>query len=399
MVRPVIRVPRVDTANGTSNSSSNNPGGSLRQSLGASQQNKRSGMLSSPRTTANLSERAENRDMNAPMDATSNMIYTIAKNSNGKKVEFNGAAVHDRSLCKVPSLMFDMEDTHEEDNGSGGGYADDTIPSQDISEKLKDLLAPQDEDEYMLGMHVKYALSDALERNGEDMEVDELGERLRTLGYSVRLRTALGGDSFGGSASCLRNLRHRFLAVSLPNSPQTRKVSNREFIVDPKFLDQFEIAHSTMRYDCVLSDVPSAVVVPMGRLTEAVGILCEEMARAFQKTGTPLPPWRQSAAMLSKWQPRRSEDVDMKWGRKSSKQIRYPLNMIQEEKGNISAAGKLAMMDVNAKMKKTSTTPDRVDIEALYSSDDMDESRVRLSERDSDELEDPNNFVPLSLSA
>ena len=42
-----------------------------------------------------------------------------------------------------------------------------------------------------------------------------------------------------------------------------------------------------------------------------VEILCSEMARAFAETGTPLPPWRQHAAMLSKWAPRRSEEVDV----------------------------------------------------------------------------------------
>lgn len=40
-------------------------------------------------------------------------------------------------------------------------------------------------------------------------------------------------------------------------------------------------------------------------------MLCSEMARAFSESGTPLPPWRQYAAMLSKWQPRRSEEVDV----------------------------------------------------------------------------------------
>jgi hypothetical protein len=35
--------------------------------------------------------------------------------------------------------------------------------------------------------------------------------------------------------------------------------------------------------------------------TQVVELLCHEMARAFAETGTPLPPWRQVAAMLSKW--------------------------------------------------------------------------------------------------
>lgn len=44
---------------------------------------------------------------------------------------------------------------------------------------------------------------------------------------------------------------------------------------------------------------------------QVVELLCTELARAFAETGTPLPPWRQTAAMLSKWQPRRSEDRDV----------------------------------------------------------------------------------------
>jgi hypothetical protein len=46
-------------------------------------------------------------------------------------------------------------------------------------------------------------------------------------------------------------------------------------------------------------------------LPQVVELLCSEMARAFQETGTPVPPWRQHAAMLSKWQPRRSEEIDL----------------------------------------------------------------------------------------
>ena len=42
---------------------------------------------------------------------------------------------------------------------------------------------------------------------------------------------------------------------------------------------------------------------------QVVELLCVEVARAFQETGTPLPPWRQQAAMMSKWQPRRSGEV------------------------------------------------------------------------------------------
>jgi hypothetical protein len=74
---------------------------------------------------------------------------------------------------------------------------------------------------------------------------------------------------------------------------------------------QFEIAHTTPRYSRILAAVGPEIVSSQDRLNKAVEILCAEMARAFCESGTPLPPWRQYAAMLSKWQPRRSEEVDV----------------------------------------------------------------------------------------
>ena len=397
MVRPVIRVPRLDTTNTPPNGSSNNQGNTgLKHSLGMSQQTKRSGPIPSPKASAFASERTENRDINRDTGREQPKVLSIPKPRSNKKVDFGPGMVssNDKRLSKVPSLMFDMEDTFEDECGSAGNHFDDTVPSPQVLERLKDMLVPQDDDEYMLSMHVKYARDDALERYGEEMEVDELGERLRTLGYTVRLRTALGGGSSGGSASCLRNLRHCFLAVTLSNNAED---CSKEVIVDPKFLDQFEIAHSTMRYDFILSAVPSAVVAPMGRLIEGVSILCEEMARAFQKTGTPLPPWRQTSAMLSKWQPRRSEDVDMMRRRDSSRQSsKFTLERIQEDgkKTNNTVAEKLVMMGVNV---HSSTTPDQADSEALYASDEPDESRVKLPEKVSEADEDTNNMIAMSL--
>lgn len=47
---------------------------------------------------------------------------------------------------------------------------------------------------------------------GEAPEASTLAERLVQQGYSVTVRTALGG---GGGCECLRNLRHVFVCVRL----------------------------------------------------------------------------------------------------------------------------------------------------------------------------------------
>ena len=65
-----------------------------------------------------------------------------------------------------------------------------------------------------------------------------------------------------------------------------------------------------------------------------VELLCGEMARAFADTGTPLPPWRQHAAMLSKWQPRRSEEVEVSAARLNNEAgLRAPLEALQHAGG------------------------------------------------------------------
>jgi len=399
MARAVIRVPRVDT-NATSNGSA-----------------KQRSSLASPKALA----REQQQQHVDPVDLPVEVVDRFEKQHERHHVPSNPNAQQSSGFNKVPSLMFDMEDTHDDKELQRlNGCYEDTMPSQAALDRLRSLVEAQDEDEEMLAMHVNYALSDALERRGDEMTTEELGERLRALGYTVTLRTALGGDSIGGNASCLRNLRHSFLAVCLPNATNNSSPDNsnnnannadKVFIVDPKFLDQFEIAHSTSRYDAVLGVLPSAIVVPAGRLTDAVSDLCEEMARAFEKTGTPLPPWRQANAMLSKWQPRRSEDVAMTYqrrtpgsGGKTRSQHPDPMPTIVEKHygpgahsptarsaqrapaakegfGVGAVAGNVAAREgggnLDHRSRRTSrqtsrqTTPDQVDLEAFYSSDDM----------------------------
>lgn len=206
------------------------------------------------------------------------------------------------AMGKVPSLLFDLEDLGEGSQHPPAHDAADEASADDVMAKLSALLEPWSEPEYMLLLHVRFAREDAAKR-GASLTVPELADTLRRLGYAVKIRTALGGGSGG---ACLRSLRHSFLTVSVAGPS-----GSLSYVLDPRFREQFEIAHATPRYSRVLAAVSPEVVCSQDRLNKVVELLCSEMASAFAQTGTPLPPWRQHAAMLSKWQPRRSEEVDV----------------------------------------------------------------------------------------
>ena len=56
-------------------------------------------------------------------------------------------------------------------------------------------------------------------------------------------------------------------------------------LVDPKFKEQFEIAHPTARYAALLDEVPACFVGTEERLVALVELLCSEMSSAFRGTG------------------------------------------------------------------------------------------------------------------
>lgn len=219
----------------------------------------------------------------------------------------SSSASHGRRhvMSKVPSLMFDMEDTEETVHANQKAHKD-LVPEADVIEEITSLLETTDDRELMLRLHVRIASEEATRLGMTHLSVPDIANTLRKLGYAVKIRTALGG---GWGGACLRNLRHSFLAVTI--SPTTSEESSRTVIVDPRFREQFQIAHATPRYDRILAAAPTEMIASSDRLANIVEILCGEMATAFAETGTPLPPWRQTSAMLSKWHPRRSEEVDL----------------------------------------------------------------------------------------
>ncbi len=55
--------------------------------------------------------------------------------------------------------------------------------------------------------------------------------------------------------------------------------------MDPKFREQFEIAHPSPRYAALLAAVPAWFVGAEERLIPLVELLCAEMCAAFRATG------------------------------------------------------------------------------------------------------------------
>lgn len=245
----------------------------------------------------------------------------------------SGSASRLSTVGKVPSLVFEMEDDdgHGSQHGArdGSPFAPDAT---DVVQRLQALLEPWSEAEYMLLLHVRFAREDAAKR-GCVSALPDLADTLRRLGYSVKMRTALGG---GGGGACLRNLRHQFLSVTI-QSPGGGSV---DYVVDPRFREQFEIAHATPRYSAVLAGLGPELVATPDRLHKVVELLCSELSRAFAETGTPLPPWRQHTAMLSKWQPRRSEEVAVSAAARMSSNagLQAPQDTLRQQHGDADGA-------------------------------------------------------------
>ena len=57
------------------------------------------------------------------------------------------------------------------------------------------------------------------------------------------------------------------------------------YLVDPKFREQFQIAHPSPRYEALLAAVPAWFVGSEERLIPLVELLCAEMSAAFRATG------------------------------------------------------------------------------------------------------------------
>ena len=135
-----------------------------------------------------------------------------------------------------------------------------------------------------------------------------LASKLVNIGYTVAVRTAMGG---GPGQDCFHNLHHEFLIVA---------ERHQEIIIDCHFKDQFRIGQHTQQYQQVLNGLPEVFVGSATRLAPLVELLCSEMAVAFKECSVTCPPWRHPRSMISKWLPAKAQDTLV--GRSSANQAR-----------------------------------------------------------------------------
>lgn len=90
------------------------------------------------------------------------------------------------------------------------------------------------------------------------VDIEAVARTLLAAGYLVQLRDGCSSDKAAKDArSCLRNLRHRFLVcIGLRASSGDVSYLPVPLVVDPRFREQFTVAHPTPEYDSVLKVRP-----------------------------------------------------------------------------------------------------------------------------------------------
>ncbi|GAX84696.1 hypothetical protein CEUSTIGMA_g12118.t1 [Chlamydomonas eustigma] len=116
----------------------------------------------------------------------------------------------------------------------------------------------------------------------------------KNTGFNVNLRSG------SGSADC-RQLRHTFILV---------RHSGAVIVVDPYFRDQFQLGRqSDPEYISFLHhEVPEVFIGVPSILVATLQVVTRMMHEAMTRQGLPIPPWRQTAAIMSKWAPAKFKD-------------------------------------------------------------------------------------------
>jgi hypothetical protein len=98
----------------------------------------------------------------------------------------------------------------------------------------------------------------------------------------------------------LANMLTRLLIVAIS--------AGTDVIIDLNFKDHFKLPHSVPWYDTLLAAVPQDWIGTHAALLVVAKLLAAGMRLVFRQLNTPLPPWREPHAVLSKWLPESFQD-------------------------------------------------------------------------------------------
>jgi len=176
-----------------------------------------------------------------------------------------------------------------------------------VKQRLRELSNPRGDFVCRLLEDVRRLKVDPVDAGEEENEEEVLAKSLSGMGYLVDMVSPCHSGAAPKNGACDNQRRrgaswhpsaysHGFLTVKV-----AAQEGGRKYLVEPRFRDQFVIQGPTARYSEVLNILPEEYVGPVDRFMDLVKVVCREMADAFASTGRPLPPWRTSERVKSKW--------------------------------------------------------------------------------------------------
>lgn len=159
-------------------------------------------------------------------------------------------------------------------------------------------------------LHQVQAIRGECCNNDGELNLMRLAQSLCLLGYVCSIQcndptliedtqpgTSQGKPGSTVDGTCLEKLRHTFIVCSGRADGSVIHYC----LVDPQFRDQFRIGQPTPAYETVLGMLPLEFVGSPLRLQALADVLCTEIVDVYREQNLPLPPWRKSQAMLSRW--------------------------------------------------------------------------------------------------
>lgn len=140
-----------------------------------------------------------------------------------------------------------------------------------------------------------------------------LGGRLRTLRSLALVIHLKFGDLYSVSirhsnpeeSSSSPKLRHHFILATPKREAGSQEGSEaRPIAIDPFFRDQFHLGLFDLEYSRFLDNyVPEVFVGSLPFMLSMLKVVCEMMHAALRRLDLGRPPWRQTAAVISRWFP------------------------------------------------------------------------------------------------